>query len=50
MDGLGHPATLLALRALRSLLQGGEAVVDYGCGSGVLAIAALKLGAAHVVQ
>ncbi len=42
-----HPTTRLCLRWLDSNLQGGEAVLDYGCGSGILAIAAMKLGAAH---
>ncbi len=44
-----HPTTRLCLRWLDANLQGGECVLDYGCGSGILAIAALKLGAAHAV-
>lgn len=44
-----HPTTLLCLRWLDENLQGGESVLDYGCGSGILAIAALKLGAAQAV-
>ncbi|MEO8332152.1 MAG: 50S ribosomal protein L11 methyltransferase [Gallionella sp.] len=41
-----HPTTRLCLRWLDDHLQGGETVLDYGCGSGILAIAAVKLGAA----
>jgi ribosomal protein L11 methyltransferase len=44
-----HPTTRLCLRWLDTNLQGGEHMLDYGCGSGILAIAALKLGAAHAV-
>ncbi len=44
-----HPTTLLCLRWLDRNIQGGETVLDYGCGSGVLAIAAAKLGAAKVI-
>jgi len=44
-----HPTTRLCLRWLDENLQGGESVLDYGCGSGILAIAALKLGAARAV-
>lgn len=44
-----HPTTRLCLRWLDQNLQGGESVLDYGCGSGILAIAALKLGAASAV-
>lgn len=44
-----HPTTRLCLRWLDDHIKGGEAVLDYGCGSGILAIAALKLGAARAV-
>jgi ribosomal protein L11 methyltransferase len=44
-----HPTTRLCLRWLEANLHGGEAVLDYSCGSGILAIAATKLGAAFVV-
>jgi len=43
-----HPSTALVLRFLERTLSGGERVLDYGCGSGILAIAAAKLGAAQV--
>lgn len=44
-----HPTTRLCLRWLDSNLRGGERVLDYGCGSGILAIAAMKLGADSAV-
>lgn len=44
-----HPTTRLCLIWLAEHLCGGEAVLDYGCGSGILAIAAAKLGAARVL-
>ena len=40
-----HPTTALCLRWLDAHPPRGGAVLDYGCGSGILAIAALKLGA-----
>ena len=43
-----HPSTGLCLRWLAQNLKRGASVLDYGCGSGVLAIAAAKLGAASV--
>ena len=43
-----HPTTQLVLRFLERSIRGGEAVLDYGCGSGILAIAAAKLGAGRV--
>lgn len=44
-----HPTTRLCLRWLAEQLQGGETVLDYGCGSGILAIAAAKLGAGRSI-
>jgi ribosomal protein L11 methyltransferase len=44
-----HPTTGLCLKWLDGNLKAGESVLDYGCGSGILAIAAARLGAAQVV-
>jgi ribosomal protein L11 methyltransferase len=44
-----HPTTALCLQILDSLPIGGRTVIDYGCGSGILGIAALKLGASQVI-
>ncbi len=43
-----HPTTQLCLSWLDQNVLRGETVLDYGCGSGILAIAALKLGARYV--
>lgn len=45
----GHATTRLCLTALEKSVQGGEKVLDLGCGSGILSIAALKLGAASAL-
>jgi ribosomal protein L11 methyltransferase len=42
-----HPSTALCLEWLAAAPLAGRSVLDYGCGSGLLAIAALKLGAAR---
>ena len=44
-----HATTSLCLKTLEKVIQGGEDVVDVGTGSGILAIAASKLGARHVL-
>jgi len=44
-----HPTTALCLEWLDGAQLAGKTLIDYGCGSGVLAIAALKLGAKHAV-
>jgi ribosomal protein L11 methyltransferase len=44
-----HPTTALCLEWLDGADIAGKTVIDYGCGSGILAVAALKLGAARVV-
>ncbi|XP_058072367.1 uncharacterized protein LOC131221206 isoform X2 [Magnolia sinica] len=41
-----HPTTKLCLLLLHGLIRGGEYFLDYGTGSGILGIAALKMGAA----
>jgi len=44
-----HPTTRLCLEALEGALGRGDLVVDVGCGSGILSIAAARLGAARVL-
>lgn len=44
-----HPSTQLCLEALEDIIQPGHDVLDLGCGSGILAIAAAKLGAGKVI-
>jgi len=42
-----HPSTALCLEWLAAADLEGSVVIDYGCGSGILSVAALKLGARH---
>ena len=44
-----HPTTALCMQWLDATIKPEQTVVDFGCGSGILGIAALKLGAKRVV-
>ncbi|SDG59644.1 50S ribosomal protein L11 methyltransferase [Propionivibrio dicarboxylicus] len=44
-----HPTTRLCLEWLERAIAPGESLLDYGCGSGILAIAAAKLGATPIL-
>jgi ribosomal protein L11 methyltransferase len=44
-----HPTTCLCLEWLREHVRAGASLLDYGCGSGILAIAGARLGAGRVV-
>lgn len=44
-----HPTTAHCLRFLDQHVEGGELIIDYGCGSGILGIAALLLGSARML-
>ncbi|MEO7741872.1 MAG: 50S ribosomal protein L11 methyltransferase [Usitatibacter sp.] len=44
-----HPTTRLCLAWLEENVRAADTVLDYGCGSGILAIAAMKLGAARAI-
>jgi ribosomal protein L11 methyltransferase len=44
-----HPTTRLCLEWLCAEVHGNESVLDYGCGSGILGIAAARLGAGRVL-
>jgi ribosomal protein L11 methyltransferase len=45
-----HPSTQLCLELVEDYTLGGKPVIDIGCGSGILSIAALKLGASKAIS
>jgi len=45
-----HPTTRGALRLVEKALSPGQKIMDVGCGSGILTIAAIRLGASHVLS
>jgi ribosomal protein L11 methyltransferase len=44
-----HPTTRICLHEMQERMRPGDRVLDFGCGSGILAIAAVKLGAGEVL-
>jgi len=44
-----HPTTVMCIQALEKVIKGKEEVIDVGCGTGVLSIAAAKLGAGQIL-
>ncbi len=44
-----HPSTRICLEAMDDILQPGDNILDIGCGTGILSIAAVLLGANHVL-
>jgi len=44
-----HPTTQLCMQMAENVIKPGDTVIDVGCGSGILSIAAAKLGASHIV-
>ncbi len=44
-----HPSTQLCMELIEDHMQPGQRVIDVGCGSGILSIAAIKLGAQHAL-
>lgn len=44
-----HPSTRICLEAMEDILQPGDNILDIGCGTGILSIAAILLGANHVL-
>jgi len=43
-----HPTTRMCLEALIQIIKPRDTIIDYGCGSGILGLSAIKLGAEHV--
>jgi ribosomal protein L11 methyltransferase len=43
-----HPTTYICLAEMQERIRPGDRVLDFGCGSGILSIAAAKLGAGHI--
>jgi len=44
-----QPSTQLCLRLLERYIKQGDEIIDVGCGTGILSIAALKMGASHAI-